>query len=311
MGSSLTVAVIVAVGLQLALQAPINNRLGDRVGRLGAALVSNLVGTAVLVGAFGLVLASGDPGGSEGPSGLFSVPAWQLIGGLIGATWVAVSAITIGRVGAGVVASAAITGQLICSLVIDRFGLVGVTQEQVTVARLAGAVLLVAGTVLVARRTPVTAFPGSERGLGERQIGAVLIVFVTGLMMGFQHPLNGLLSETVGNVTSALLNFVTGTLLLVAAVVLSGRAVRLSRVRGVEARYLLGGVVGVITVIASLAAVKVVGATALAAALITGQLCGSVALDRVGAFGLERRPLTARRTIGLLLLLAGTVLAVT
>ncbi len=311
MGESLTTLLIVAVGLQLALQAPINNRLGDRVGRLGAALVSNTVGSAILIVAFGVVLATGNVGGSEGPSGLLNVPAWQLVGGFIGATWVAASAITVGRIGAGVVASAAITGQLIGSLAVDQFGLVGVEQETISVLRLAGAALLITGTALVARRTPVTAFASTGDGKGGgRHLGAMLAVFVTGLMMGFQHPLNGLLSETVGAFTSGLLNFVTGTVLLLVAVLLSGRAGRLTRVRGVEPRYLLGGLVGVVTVIASLSAVKVVGATALAAALITGQLCGSVALDRAGAFGLERRPFTARRIVGVLLLLVGTVLAV-
>ncbi len=309
MGESLTALAIVAVGLQLALQAPINNRLGDRVGRLAAALVSNTVGTSILVVAFAVVLATGNIGGTAGPSGLLEVPAWQLVGGFIGAIWVAVSAITVGRIGAGVVASAAITGQLICSLFVDQFGWVGVEQEPITVLRLVGAALLVTGTALVARSAPVTEFAG-EGDRGGRHLGALLVVFATGLMMGIQHPLNGLLSETVGDVTSGLLNFVTGTSLLLVAVMASGRTTRLVRLRGVEPRYLLGGLVGVVTVIASLAAVKVVGATALAAALITGQLCGSVALDRVGAFGLERRPLTLRRVVGLLLLLLGTVLAV-
>ncbi|MDQ2622970.1 MAG: DMT family transporter [Actinomycetota bacterium] len=310
MNHSVTVIFVVAVGFQLALQAPINNRLGDRVGRLAAALVSNTVGTAILAVLFGVVLAIGDVGGTEGPTALLDVPVWQMAGGLIGAVWVAVSAITIGRIGAGVVASAAITGQLICSLFVDHFGWVGVEQASITSTRLTGACLLVAGTALVARRAPGTGFRADAEDPPGRHLWSLLVVFMTGLMMGFQHPLNGLLSETVGDVTSGLLNFVTGTILLLVAVTLSGRAVRLNRVRGVESRYLLGGLVGVVTVITSLAAVKVVGATALAAALITGQLCGSVALDRLGAFGLERRPLTPRRITGLLLLLAGTVLAV-
>lgn len=317
MGESLTVLAIVAVGLQLALQPPINNRLGDRVGRLGAALVSNTIGTTILIAAFVVVLASGNVGGTQGPSGLLDVPAWQMAGGLVGATWVAVSVVTVGRIGAGVVASAAITGQLISALFIDQFGWVGIAQQAVTVPRLVGAVLLITGTVLVALRSPKpvavaseTAPVGPARDSARRHFGALLTVFFTGLMMGFQHPLNGLLSETVGDFTSGLLNFIIGTALLLVVVAASGGATRITRVRGIRPLYLLGGLLGVITVIASLAAVKVIGATALAAALITGQLCGSVALDRVGAFGLERRPLTFRRTVGLLLLLAGTFLAV-
>lgn len=310
MGESLTALAILVVGMQLALQAPVNNRLGDRVGRLAAALVSNIVGTAILVVVFAVVVAAGTTGGSAGPTGLLDVPAWQMAGGLVGATWVAVSAIAIGRIGAGVVASAAISGQLIGSLIVDQFGLVGVEQETVTVTRMLGAALLVAGTVLVARRKPTATGAAGQGGPDVHHPLLLAAVFATGLMMGFQHPLNGLLSETVGGVTSGLTNFVTGTILLLVAVAATGRATRLTGLRGVRPRYLLGGLFGVVTVIASLTAVKVVGATALTAALVTGQLAGSVALDRAGAFGLERRPLTSRRIAGLVLLLAGTALAI-
>lgn len=310
MGEALTMLAIVAVGLQFALQAPINNRLGDRVGRLGAALVSNTIGTTILIVAFAIVLASGGIGGTGGPAGLLDVPVWQLAGGLIGATWVAVSAITIGRIGAGAVASAVIAGQLICSLAVDQFGWVGIERQAITTPRLIGAVLLLAGTVSVARSPRGTVLAASDHGLNHQHPLAVSAVLFTGLLMGLQHPLNGLLSETVGVFTSGLLNFIVGTALLLVTVVASGRATRLTRVHGVRPRYLTGGLVGVVIVIASMAAVKVVGATALAATLVLGQLLGSVALDRIGALGLERRPLTARRICGILLLLVGTVLAV-
>jgi transporter family-2 protein len=72
----------------------------------------------------------------------------------------------------------------------------------------------------------------------------------------------------------------------------------------------VGGLIGVITVLASLSAVPVIGAAALTAALVTGQLVGSVALDRFGAIGLDVRPVDARRAAGVLLLLAGTVACV-
>ncbi|MCO5315052.1 MAG: DMT family transporter [Solirubrobacterales bacterium] len=315
MGESLIALLIVAVGVQLALQAPVNNRLGDSVGRLAAALVSNTVGTAILIICFFVVLALGKSGGSSGPGGLAEIPAWQLIGGLIGGLWVAVSAIAVGRVGAGTVAAAAITGQLISAVVIDRFGLLGLERHPATALRLAGVVCLVLGTVLVARREPLRlsgdgSLPSSARPGGQRHLGMIALILAVGLAMGFQHPLNALLSDTVGDFTSALMNFVTGTVMLLLMVALAGRLRGIGAARKAPPVYLLGGLFGVITVLASLAAVKAIGATVLFAALITGQLCGSVLLDRFGAFGLDRRPLTARRTGGLLLLLAGTALVV-
>lgn len=329
MGEPLAVLLIVAVGAQLALQAPINNRLGDSVGRLAAALVSNTVGTAILAVCFLAVLVLGAVGGSRGPAGLLEVPGWQLLGGLSGGLWVAVSAIAVGRVGAGTVAAATITGQLVSALAIDQFGWLGIEPRPVTLLRLTGVAFLIAGTVLVAGRARPPAASGSIRVPGkrgdpatasasidgdvppERHLGMVAAIFAVGLAMGFQHPLNALLSETVGDITSALVNFVMGTLLLVVAVGFTGR---FARFRGMQRRprpvYLIGGLLGVVVVVASIVVVKVVGATVLFAALVTGQLCGSIALDRIGAFGLDPRPLDPKRVTGLVLLLAGTVAAV-
>jgi len=79
---------IVAVGAQLALQPPINSALGRHVGRLAASLVSFIVGTLFL---FVLVLATG---GLSGVGDLAGVPGYQLLGGLIGATYVATATLT-------------------------------------------------------------------------------------------------------------------------------------------------------------------------------------------------------------------------
>jgi transporter family-2 protein len=45
-----------------------------------------------------------------------------------------------------------ITGQLAISVVIDRFGLLGVAKQHVGVTRILGLLLLVAGFVLVVRK---------------------------------------------------------------------------------------------------------------------------------------------------------------
>ena len=63
-------------------------------------------------------------------------------------------------------------------------------------------------------------------------------------------------------------------------------------------------------VLASLGAVPVIGAAAIAAATVTGQLAGSALLDRYGLLGLEVRPIDRTRALGLAMLLAGTLAVV-
>jgi len=56
--------------------------------------------------------------------------------------------------------------------------------------------------------------------------------------------------------------------------------------------------------------VKTLGAGSVAAATITGQLTASVLIDQLGAFGLDKQPLTLARIVGIALLLSGTYLIV-
>ena len=308
MSTGLTSLLIVAVGAQLALQPPINSALGRHVGKLAAALVSFVLGTVLLLL---LVFAAGEAGSVPE---LADVPFYQLAGGLIGATYVATATFTVARIGAGAVVAATVTGQLLSSLAIDEFGLAGVDAVPLDAVRALGALMLVAGTVLVvARRSPSGAddrYPAGFGGIRKSDLPAALAVLAAGLLVGFQHPLNGLLSDSTGELVAGLSNFLVGTAFLLFLVLVTGRIRKLEGVRRAHAWQFLGGLVGVVTVVAALSAVSVVGAAGLTAALVTGQLLGSIAIDRAGAFGLEQRMLTARRLAGTVLLIAGTAACV-
>lgn len=139
------VALTAVAGSLVALQAPINSRLGKGVGTFQAAAVSFFVGLAVLV-----VIALVTGGfGSLGRVG--RLPWWAFLGGLLGAAYVASVLVTVRTLGAGGVTAATIAGQLTMAVVIDRFGIAGVAKQPITVARVAGVVLLGAGVYLVVR----------------------------------------------------------------------------------------------------------------------------------------------------------------
>jgi len=133
------------VGGILALQAPINAGLGRATGQLPAALVSFTVGTVLLAAIVGL---SGDAGGL---ASTFDVRWYYLAGGALGAAYVTVALIAVRSIGAGGVAAATITGQLATALVIDRLGILGLERTPITASRVAGVVLLLAGTYLLVR----------------------------------------------------------------------------------------------------------------------------------------------------------------
>jgi transporter family-2 protein len=131
-------------GALVAMQPPINSKLGHAVGNFAAATVSFMVGTLAL-----LVVTVAVGGHHVGD--LRHVPWWYFAGGFIGAVFVASSLITVRTLGAGGVVAATIAGQLTFSVVIDKFGLLGLEQKPLTVTRVVGVVLLAVGVLLVVR----------------------------------------------------------------------------------------------------------------------------------------------------------------
>jgi transporter family-2 protein len=76
---------------------------------------------------------------------------YYLIGGVLGAAYVTIALIAVSTIGAGGVAAATITGQLTAAVVIDRLGVLGLEETPFSAARIAGVVLLLAGTYLIVR----------------------------------------------------------------------------------------------------------------------------------------------------------------
>ena len=146
MDRSAAVLLTAAVGGLIALQAPINSQLGKRIGSLPAASASFLIGTVLLV-LLALVF-----GGGFGNLGEARHLSWiYLMGGVLGAAYVTTVLITVRTLGAGGVTAATIAGQLTIAVVVDQLGILGVEKQVVTIPRIAGIVLLAAGTFLVVR----------------------------------------------------------------------------------------------------------------------------------------------------------------
>jgi bacterial/archaeal transporter family-2 protein len=140
---------------------------------------------------------------------------------------------------------------------------------------------------------------------------AVLITVAAGGLAAAQAPANNIVSQKVGDVGAVGVNFVCGTLILVAAFVLVG-GVEINDGVPTPAWYywVIGGMSGVAIVLAGLIGVRQLGATGVTVAIITGQLGLSVVLDRLGVLGLDERAITAQKMIGVALLAAGTILVV-
>lgn len=134
------------IGLVIPLQSAINSSLRDTLGSgsMVAALVSFAVGTLSLLLA---ALATGQPLATLG--GLSRIPWWQWLGGALGAFFVFGTTLLGPRIGLAAMVSLIVAGQVLSSLIFDRFGLVGLPVREISWIRLTGAVLILVGAVVV------------------------------------------------------------------------------------------------------------------------------------------------------------------
>ncbi len=145
MDRGVAVILMAAVGGLIALQPAINAGLGRATGNTAAAFVSFAIGTVVLAA---IVVIAGQAGGV---SAALDVRWYYLLGGVLGAAYVFTALVTVSSIGAGGVAAATITGQLTLSVIIDRLGILGLEEQPITLERVAGVALLLAGTFLIVR----------------------------------------------------------------------------------------------------------------------------------------------------------------
>ena len=136
-----------AAGAMMPTQAATNNRMAVVIDSpILSAFISFFVGTVAL---FAYILIAGVPLGNLASSKEAPAIAW--IGGLLGAFFVTAAVTLVPRLGLAMAFSLIIAGQMIVTLIIDHFGLLGVPVKEVTLTRIAGIVLIAGGVVLIRR----------------------------------------------------------------------------------------------------------------------------------------------------------------
>ena len=136
----------VGAGACIALQASANGKFRQNLGDnpLFAAFFS-ICGTIITATLAMLILRPPVPDVAT----LRETPWWNWIGGPLGALIVLAGAALTARLGAALFIALVVGGQLLCSLALDHFALVGLNEQPVTAGRLLGAALVVAGVLCI------------------------------------------------------------------------------------------------------------------------------------------------------------------
>lgn len=136
----------VLAGAFLALQAPVNAELSRGLGLpVAAAAISFLAGAVVLAGISAAIVRV------DGLALDWRAPApWLFVaGGCLGGAYVTIATMLVPRTGAMATMAFIVTGQLLGGMIVDRLGLLGVAVREISLGRAAGAMLLVAGALMI------------------------------------------------------------------------------------------------------------------------------------------------------------------
>ena len=134
-----------AAGGCIALQAAANGSLRNNLDDPRYAAFFSICGTIVTAAVVMLALRPSPPS----VAAMRATPWWNWIGGPLGALIVLAGAALAPKLGAAAFIAAVVAGQLICSLVLDHFGLMNLPQQGLATGRIIGAVMVFAGVLLV------------------------------------------------------------------------------------------------------------------------------------------------------------------
>jgi transporter family-2 protein len=142
--NALWMVVGLAGGASLVVQASLNSGLRHRLDSVSwAGLVSYLGGTMAMIITL-VVLRPPLPGLQAR-----TIPTVWWLGGLFGAAYLAITIVLLPRIGAAALVALVVAGQVLFSLLCDRFGWFGLPVHQLDLRKAVGALFLVLGVVLV------------------------------------------------------------------------------------------------------------------------------------------------------------------
>ena len=140
---------------------------------------------------------------------------------------------------------------------------------------------------------------------------AHLVAVLIGAGLTIQVGVNALAGQRLGSpLLASALNFAVGLLALVAVAFASGTRLPGGSLSNLPPWLWIGGLLGATYVAATTVLGPRLGAAALLALTLAGQLAAAAVVDHYGAIGFPQHTFTWERAVGLALLVAGTLLIV-
>jgi transporter family-2 protein len=132
-------------GACIALQASANSRFRQNLDSQLYAAFFSICGTFLTAVSVMLLLRPSAPSAAA----VRQTEWWNWVGGPLGALIVLAGAALVSELGAALFIALVVGGQLLCSLVLDHFALMGLNEQPITPGRVLGALLVVTGVLCI------------------------------------------------------------------------------------------------------------------------------------------------------------------
>src|ERR1700712_483060 len=134
-------ALALITGALIPVQAATNAAFSKTIGN--PYITGLMVFCIGLVGMILFLLISRTP--LPAPQQLTAAPLYSYLGGIIVATYVVMITILVPKIGVGTAIAFIVTGQILCAVVIDHFGLFSLPVRTISITRVGGMLLMIGG----------------------------------------------------------------------------------------------------------------------------------------------------------------------
>lgn len=245
-------------------------------------------------------------------------PGWLWLGGLFGAIALTGNVVLFQKIGSLQTTVLPIMGQIVMSVIIDQFGLFKSPNSPLTLAKILGLGLIIAGVVLslgildaedaIRKDGKDTQLPIAHDSLILYQVFAI----VAGMLMAIQTAVNGYLGTVLRSpIHAAFVSFSIGVLcLLIVNLAVSTKFTNL-RLAVKQGRHYwwiwIGGIIGALYVLCSSWLVPLIGTGQVVVLALFGQLFFSALVENFGLFASPKTQITRSKIIGLCVLFLGVL----
>ena len=299
----------ITTGGFIPLQTSINSRLGERVKKpFLSSLISFSIGTIFIL-ILNLFSESSLPlvNGS-----LTSLPWWGYLGGAIGMLCLTLNIFLFPILGSVQTVIIPMVGQIIMSMIIDNFGLLYAQHSPLTLTKVFGIILIIAGIIITIALPQILAKKRSS--ISKNNKSKKFIWQIIALLDGFAFATESTINGHVGTVlkspiSSAFLTFLLASVILIIINLIQGNFKNLKYIHSTHmpAWNFLGGIIGSINIFTNALLVPQIGIGLATILGLLGQIIISLVIDHWGLLGSEINKVNKLQISGIFTIILGIV----